>query len=98
MRLLPTPWTKHYGVGSDGLDPDTLGVFPECPWMSLNGQICWSEKVEYPTTSTEVLSRLNSWLDSWLDQDSFQGQATIQFRGSEGEVFDLRLGAGMSGD
>jgi len=30
--------------------------------------------------STNVLSRLNSWLDSWLDPDSYQGLVTIQLR------------------
>ncbi len=54
-------------VGRPGLDPGTLGVFPECPGTFLNVQICWPEGVERPPTSTEVLSRLNSWLDSWLD-------------------------------
>ncbi len=54
-------------VGRPGLDPGTLGVFPECPGTSLSVQICWPEGVACPPTSTEVLSRLNSWLDSWLD-------------------------------
>ena len=81
-------------VGRSGLDPGTLGVFPECPGTTLSVQICWPDEVECPPTSTEVLSRLNSWLDSWLDQGSFQGQATIQFRGSNGDVFELRLGRG----
>ena len=79
-------------VGRPGLDPGTLGVFPECPGTFLNVQIFWPEGVECPPTSTDVLSRLSSWLDSWLDQSSFQGQASIQFRGADGEVFDLRLG------
>lgn len=42
--------------------------------------------------STNVLSRLISWLDNWLDPDSFQGQATIQFRGADCGVFNLRRG------
>jgi hypothetical protein len=42
--------------------------------------------------STDVLSRLNSWLDSWLDLTSFQGRATIQFRGADGEECESRLG------
>jgi len=37
---------------------------------------------------------LTSWLDSWLDPGSFQGQAIIQFREADGEGFDLRLGDG----
>ena len=67
-------------VGRPSLDLGTLGVFPECPGTSLSVQICWPEGVECPPTSTEVLSRLNSWLDSWLDPDSFQGAGTIRFR------------------
>jgi hypothetical protein len=31
-------------------------------------------------------------INSWLDQDSFQGVGNIQFRGANGEVFDLRMG------
>jgi hypothetical protein len=81
-------------VGRPGLDPGTLGVFPECPGTFLSVQICWPEGVECSPTSTEVLSRLNSWLDSWLDPDSFQGIGKIQFRGADGEEFDLRLGGG----
>ena len=79
-------------VGRPGLDPGTLGVFPECPGTTLSVQICWPNEVECPPTSTEVLSRLNSWLDSWLDQGSFQGQVTIQFRGVDGDLFEMRLG------
>ena len=60
--------------------------------MSLRVQICWSDEVECPPTSTEVLSRLNSWLDSWLDPGSFQGRATFQFGGADDKVFDLQLG------
>jgi hypothetical protein len=86
-----TPMTRDL-VGRPGLDPGTLRVFPERPGTSINVQICWLDKVECPPRSTDVLSRLTSWLDSWLDLGSFQGQATIQFRGSEGEVFELRLG------
>ena len=78
-------------VGRPGLDPGTLGVFPDCPGTSINVQMCWPDEVRCPPTSTEVLSRLTSWLDNWLDLDSFQGRVTIQFRGSGGEVFDLRL-------
>ncbi len=44
------------------------------------------------TTSTEVHARLTSWLDNWLDQGSFQGEVTIQFRETDGEGFELRLG------
>jgi hypothetical protein len=79
-------------VGRPGLDPGTLRVFPERPGTSISVQICWPDEVQCPPTSTDVLSRLNSWLDSWLDQGSFQVRATIQFRGSDGEVFDLQLG------
>jgi hypothetical protein len=85
-------------VGRPGLDPGTLGVFPECPGTFLSVQIRWSDEVEYPPTSADVLSRLNSWLDSWLDQGSFQGRATIEFRGADGEIFDLQLGEGMKGN
>ena len=53
---------------------------------SLSVQICWPDEVECPPTSTEVLSRLTSWLDNWLDPGSFQGQVTIQFRGVDGDL------------
>ena len=79
-------------VGRPGLDPGTLRVVPERPGTSLSIQIRWSNEVECPPTSTDVLSRLNSWLDSWLDPSSFQGQATIQFRRADGEAIELRLG------
>jgi hypothetical protein len=79
-------------VGRMGLDPSTLRVFPECPWTSISVQICWPNELQCPPTSTEVLSRLTSWLDSWLDPDSLLGQVTNQFRGSDGEVFEMRLG------
>jgi hypothetical protein len=85
-------------VGRPGLDPGTLGVFPECPGTSLSVQICWPEGVECPPTSTDVLSRLNSWLDSWLDPGSFQGRTTIQFRGADGGEFELRLGERIEND
>ena len=85
-------------VGRPGLDPGTLGVFPEGPGTFLSVQICWPDNVECPPTSTDVHSRLNSWLDSWLDQGSFQGVGTIRFRGADGEVFDLRLGEGVKDD
>jgi hypothetical protein len=78
--------------GRPGLDSRTLRVFPDCPGTSLNVQICWPDSVECPPTSSGVLSRLNLWLDSWPDQGSFQGQATIQFHGSDGEEFELWLG------
>jgi len=79
-------------VGRPGLNAGTLGVFPECPGTSVDVQICWPDEVHSPPTSADVLSRLNSWLDTWLDKGSFHGPATIQFRGSDGEVFNLRLG------
>jgi hypothetical protein len=79
-------------VGRPGLDPGTLRVFPERPGTSIIIQICWPDKVQCPPTSTDVLSRLTSWLDSWLDPGSFQGQVTIRFRGVDGEMFNLRLG------
>ena len=89
----------HLGiVGRPGLDPGTLRVFPERPLTSVNVQICWPDEVECPPTSTNVLSRLTSWLDNWLDLRSFQGQVTIQFRGSGGDEFDIRLGGGIDVD
>jgi hypothetical protein len=78
-------------VGRPGLDPGTLRVFPERPGTSIGVQICWPVEVQCPPTSTDVLSRLMSWLDNWLDLSSFQGEVTIQFRSVDGEVFDLRL-------
>jgi len=79
-------------VGRPGLDPGTLRVFPERPGTSISVQICWPDEVGCPPTSTDVLSRLYSWLDSWLDQGSFQGRVTIQFRGVDGEELDLCMG------
>ena len=75
-------------------DPSTgtLGVFPDRPGTSISVQIRWPDEVLRPPTSTEVHSRLTSWLDNWLDPCSFQGQVTIQFRGVDGEGFELRLG------
>jgi hypothetical protein len=73
-------------------------VFPECPATFLSVQICWPDNVECPPTSTEVLERLNSWLDGWLDQGSFQGQAVIHFRGIDCEEFDLCTGEEMEDD
>lgn len=83
---------KHraFGFVHWDLDPSTLGGISECSLPSLNAQICWPEEVEYPPTSFEVLPSLNSWLDNWLDEGSFRGVGTIQFRGANGEVFDLR--------
>ena len=43
-------------------------------------------------TYAEVLSNVNSSLDSWLVQGSFQGLGTIQFRGADGDVLHMRLG------
>ena len=79
-------------VGHPGLDPGTLRVFPERPGTSLSVQICWPDEVQCPPTSADVLSRLNSWLDNWLDLGSFQGQVTIQYRGADGEELDLCMG------
>ncbi len=79
-------------VGRPGLDPGTLRVFPRRPRTSISVQICWPDEVQCPPTSTDVHTRLTSWLDSWLDQVSFQVQVTIQFRGTGGKVFDIRLG------
>jgi hypothetical protein len=78
-------------VGRPGLDPGTLRVFPERPQTSISVQICWSDEVQCPPSSTEVHSRLASWLDNWLDLGSFQVAGIIQFRGADGEVFDFVL-------
>jgi len=51
-------------VGRPGLDPGTLRVFPERPPMSISVQICWTDEVERPPTSTEVHSSVTSWLVS----------------------------------
>jgi hypothetical protein len=82
-----------YGAlgGRPGLDLGTLGVFPECPGAFVSVQICWPAEVECLPTSTEVLSCWNSWLDSWLDQESFDGVVTIRFRKADGGEFELRL-------
>lgn len=79
-------------AGRPDLDPGTLRVFPYRSGTSISVQICWPDEVQCPPTSTEVHARLTSWLDSWLDQGSFQGEVTIQFREADGEGFELRLG------
>ena len=73
-------------MGHPGLDPGTLRVFLERLGMSITVQILWPDVVVCPPTSTEVLSRLNSWLDSWLDPGSFQGHVTLESRGTDGSV------------
>jgi hypothetical protein len=78
-------------VGRPGLDPGTLRVFPECPLTSFSVQIRRPDEEQCPQTSTDVHSRLTSWLDNWLDQGSFQGQVTIQLRGADGSVLEIRL-------
>jgi len=77
-------------MGRSGLDPDTLRVFPERPLTSISVQICWPDEVQRPPTSTDVLSRLYSWLDYWLDQGSFHCQVTIRIRGADSEESELR--------
>jgi len=79
-------------VGRLGLDPSTLRVFPERPGTSITVQICWPYEVQRPPTSTEVHSRLFSWLDNLLDLGSFQGHVTVRFRMTDGELSELRLG------
>src|SRR5664280_1084351 len=81
-------------VGRPGLDSGTLRVFLERPGTSISVQICWPHEVQCPPTSTEVLTRLNSWLDNWLDQGSFQGHVTIEFRGTDGEGLSCSWGTG----
>ena len=81
-------------VGRPGLDPGTLGVFPERPGTSISVQIHWSDEGQCPPTSTDVLSCLTSWLDNWLDRGSFQGQVTVRFRDADGEGFNMRRGDG----
>ena len=78
-------------VGRPGLDSGTLRVFPERPLTSISVRICWPEEAQCPPTSTEVHGRLTSWLDNWLDQGSFQGDVTMQFREIDGEGFELLL-------
>ena len=69
----------------------SLRVFPERPPSSISVQICWLDEEHLPPTSTEVHSRLTSWLDNWLDLGPFQGDVIIQFRGTDGEGRELRL-------
>ena len=85
--MAPVPWL-HFA----DLDPGTLGVFSERPGTSTSVQMCWPDEGHCPPTSAEVFSRLNSCLDNWLDQGSFQGQVTVQYRGVDGEELDLCMG------
>ena len=50
-------------MGRPGLDPGTLGVFPEDPCKSITVQIYRSDEVDDPSKHSEMLSELNSWLD-----------------------------------
>ena len=79
-------------MGRPGIEPGTLRVFPERPGTSINVQICWSDEVQCPPTSTEVRSRLTPSLDRWLGPGSFQGHVIVHCRGAHDEVFNLRLG------
>ena len=64
-------------VGRPGLDPGTLRVFQIVQGRPSASRSDDPDEVRCPPTSTEVLSRLTSWLDSWLDLGSFQGQVNI---------------------
>jgi hypothetical protein len=66
-------------VGRPGLDPGTLGVFPDGPCKSVTVQICWLDEADDPSTCSKMLSDLNSWLDNWLDQIEFMGMVDITF-------------------
>jgi hypothetical protein len=66
-------------VGRPGLDPGTLGVFPEGPRASITVQICWSDEVGDPSTCAVMLAELNSWLDDWLVLKEFKGTVDITF-------------------
>jgi hypothetical protein len=66
-------------VGRPGLDPGTLGVFPDGPCKSVTVQICWLDEADDPSTCSEMLSDLNSWLDNWLDHNEFIGTVDITF-------------------
>jgi hypothetical protein len=54
--------------------------------------ISTSKDTSLPTISHRSFLRLTSWLDNWLDPDSFQGRVTIQFRETDSEGFELRWG------
>jgi hypothetical protein len=71
--------TTLRSVGRPGLDPGTLGVFPEGPYKSITVQICWSDEPDNPSTYVEMLSELNCWLDNWLDRNELLLTANITF-------------------
>jgi len=62
---------QNHVVGRPGPDPGILGVFPESPGTTPSVQICWLTACTVQPTST-TSSTLNSWRDSWLDQDRFK--------------------------
>lgn len=81
-------------MGRPGLDPGTLGVFRECPGVSLTIQIWWSNDIGRSPTCSEVVPSLISWLDDCLDKSSHTGLANVRFETSGGEVIEFRLGVG----
>lgn len=92
---VPQPFVEL--VGRSGLDPGTLECSRMSRYVSQRSDLLAGRSGKSTNVSTEVLSPLNSWLESWLDQGSFEGQATTQFRGNDGEVFELQL-RGIKGD
>ena len=79
-------------MGRPGLDPGTLGAIPPDPGPFLTVQICWSENVGRSPTFAEMLPSLISWLDEWLDKNSYTGLANVRFENSDGEATELRRG------
>ena len=67
--------------------PPDLQIFPQCPGAFPNIRIRWPDEVDCLPSSTDVLSRLTSW----LDPGSFEGVGAIRGRGAGDEELDIRL-------
>ena len=78
-------------VGRPGLDPGTLGVWPDPPLASAVVQITWSRSSSGPPTSNEILANLVPWLHNWLHEVGGGAVGVMRFDHVGGESFELRI-------
>ena len=78
-------------VGRPGLDPGTLGPMKGHPSASLVVHLSWSEAVENPLTSAEVLDRLPLRLHNWLHELGPGVIGVMQFEHVDGTSFEMRI-------